>query len=111
MHSSTKSNKLFAFHLLGEGDRDGERAGLLIGERLRLRPTGDLLGGLRARLGELKHKIHDYKDELIIILIKPLRLCIKSGTLYKQPLHENSLKFQHDALYTVYKNVMHVKGC
>lgn len=38
--------------LLGEGDREGERAGLLIGERLRLRPTGDLLGGLRGRLGE-----------------------------------------------------------
>ena len=33
------------------GEIDLERAGLRIGERLRLRLKGDLLGGLRARLG------------------------------------------------------------
>lgn len=38
--------------LLGDMDLDRERAGLLIGERLRRRPTGDLLGGLRACLGD-----------------------------------------------------------
>lgn len=37
--------------LRGENDLEFERAGLRIGERLRLRPMGDLLGGLRARLG------------------------------------------------------------
>lgn len=38
-------------YLRGENDLERERADLRIGERLRLRPTGDLLGGLRARLG------------------------------------------------------------
>lgn len=32
-------------------DLERDRAGLRIGERLRLRARGDLLGGLRARLG------------------------------------------------------------
>lgn len=36
--------------LLGESDLERDRRGLRIGERLRLR-SGDLLGGLRARLG------------------------------------------------------------
>lgn len=46
----------FIYYLLGEIDLEGERTGLRIGERerLRLRLKGDLLGGLRARLrGEL----------------------------------------------------------
>lgn len=37
--------------LRGEADLDRERPILRTGERLRRRPTGDLLGGLRARLG------------------------------------------------------------
>lgn len=37
--------------LRGEADLERDRAILRTGERLRLRPTGDLLGGLRARLG------------------------------------------------------------
>lgn len=72
-----KIDELSVFHLLGDGDREGERAGLLIGERLRRRPTGDLLGGLRGRLGgELhNHMIRHYTNaELMIIMIKPLLL-------------------------------------
>lgn len=38
-------------YLLGEIDLEPDLTGLRIGERLRLRPIGDLLGGLRARLG------------------------------------------------------------
>lgn len=38
--------------LRGEIDLERERIGLRIGERVRLRGTGDLLSGLRARLGE-----------------------------------------------------------
>lgn len=44
-------------YLRGEIDLECERIGLRIGERVRLRGTGDLLGGLRARLGELHKKI------------------------------------------------------
>jgi len=38
-------------YLRGEKDLDRERADLRTGVRVRLRPIGDLLGGLRARLG------------------------------------------------------------
>lgn len=41
----------FMHYRLGEMDLDRERIGLLIGERLDRRPTGDLLGGLLARRG------------------------------------------------------------
>lgn len=40
-----------ALPLLGETDLEPDLTGLRIGERLRLRLIGDLLGGLRARLG------------------------------------------------------------
>lgn len=47
---------LSKYYLLGEIDLDRDLAGLRIGERLRLR-SGDLLGGLRGRLGgELRWK-------------------------------------------------------
>ena len=39
------------YYLRGEIDLEREQAGLRIGERLRLRMKGGLLGGLRARLG------------------------------------------------------------
>ena len=42
---------VLTYYLLGEIDLERERTGLRIGERLRLRLKGDLLGGLRARLG------------------------------------------------------------
>jgi len=47
-------------YLRGENDLDRERADLRIGERVRLRPIGDLLGGLRARLGggDLEENFH-----------------------------------------------------
>lgn len=46
-------------YLRGEKDLERDRADLRIGERLRLRPIGDLLEGLRARLGdELEENIY-----------------------------------------------------
>ena len=39
------------YYLLGDIDLERDRGGLRIGERLRLRLSGDLLGGLRGRLG------------------------------------------------------------
>ena len=56
IQTSCKSLRLqIAFNLTnylrGEADLERDRAILRTRERLRLRPTGDLLGGLRARLG------------------------------------------------------------
>lgn len=49
-----------------EDDLERERTGLRIGERLRRRPMGDLLGGLRARLGgELHKNIYFYLNSIL----------------------------------------------
>lgn len=53
-------------YLRGEADIEREWAGLRTGERLRRRGGGDLLGGLRARLGGDLNKI---EDSLRIIII------------------------------------------
>jgi len=51
-------------YLRGENDLERERADLRIGERVRLRPIGDLLGGLRGRLGgDLQENIHFLKGQ------------------------------------------------
>lgn len=53
-------------YLRGENDLERERADLRIGERVRLRPIGDLLGGLRGRLGgDLEGNIHFLKRQSI----------------------------------------------
>lgn len=49
-HGDVNNN---VFYLREETDLERER----IGERVRLRGIGDLLGGLRARLGELQRKL------------------------------------------------------
>ena len=50
-------------YLRGETDLERERAGLRIGERLQRRTGGDLLGGLRARLGgELDKRADSLRD-------------------------------------------------
>lgn len=54
-HLIDKDDK-FMHYRLGEKDLDLDRIGLRIGERLDRRPTGDLLGGLLARRGELQTK-------------------------------------------------------
>lgn len=55
-------------YLRGEADIERERAGLRTGERLRRR-GGDLLGGLRARLGGELDKMEDSLRKIIISTI------------------------------------------
>jgi len=59
-------------YLRGEKDLDRERADLRIGERVRLRPIGDLLGGLRARLGggDLEENISFFKGKICAVYQK-----------------------------------------
>lgn len=58
--------------LRGEADLERERAILRTGERLRLRPTGDRLGGLRTRLGGGERRRGGKGDRLRIGLPRPL---------------------------------------
>lgn len=77
--------------LLGDTDLERERKGLRIGERLRLR-SGDLLGGLRARLGG-ERRLKGRGERLRIGLPRILRgealagdLCRRGGEDGERPL-------------------------
>lgn len=71
-------------YLRGEIDLERERIGLRIGERVRLRGIGDLLGGLRTRLGELQMKL--------VLKGKRKRVCSDTNIqIYKDRRYYNSM--------------------
>lgn len=70
-------------YLRGEKDLDRERADLRIGERERLRPIGDLLGGLRARLGggDLEKKQNHFLKGKYVQSTKKCKVIIERNNL------------------------------